>query len=161
MISIEVRAQIVQRQLNQLAAQLDDRRAVNQAVGAKLFQLVMDNFASESHDGEPWAALAPSTVDARIRKATNNKRKRAALRAGLSITQILQDTGAMRQSFLPFSDNEVAGVGSRSEREHADLSKIHEEGIGVPRRPMLPSKARALEAALVIYGHFVERAVHQ
>jgi phage gpG-like protein len=144
MISVEIRAQEAQRRLNRLAAQLQNRRPVNKILSAKLFAMVMENFDNEAHDGQPWLDLAPSTW--------RWKRKRG-------YEKILQNTGALRQSFLPFSDNNSAGVGALSVRKHADISKKHEEGIGVPKRPMLPGRAKALEQAIIIYEAFIERAV--
>lgn len=143
MISVEVRAEEAQRRLNKLAQQLENRRPVNKLLSTKLFAMVMENFDREGHEGVPWADLAPSTW--------RWKRKRG-------YDKILQNTGALRQSFLPFSDNDSAGVGALSIREHADISAKHEEGIGVPKRKMLPSNAKALEQAVVIYGAFIQRA---
>ena len=82
MISVEVRAQQAQTRLRQLARDLGDRRAANAGVAAKLAALVFRNFQEESHDGEPWAPLAPSTERAKER---------------LGYDKILQNTGALRQ----------------------------------------------------------------
>ena len=147
-----------QRALNKLARQLDDRRTVNLALSVKLQEMVFRNFDTEAHDGTPWATLAPSTI--------RWKEKRG-------YSKILQNTGALRASFLPFHDNDLAGVGAVSMKggvpgdppgasRPADLAKIHEEGLGhVPARPMLPGRALALEEAVNIYGWFVERAVRE
>lgn len=143
MITVQVRAQRAAGALRRLARELGDRRAANQALSDKMFQMVADNFDTESHDGEPWVDLAPST-------------RRWKERRGYD--KILQNTGALRQSFLPFSDNDQAGVGALSALEHAELSEKHERGIGVPARPMLPSRARALEEAVEVYGFFLGRA---
>lgn len=144
MISVQVNAVLAQTRLRKLAATLGNRVPTNKAVAAKLTAMVLRNFDTESHDGEPWAALAPSTTDAKKRAGKE---------------KILQWTTAMKQSFLPFSDNNLAGVGALSSKEHAELSKIHEEGIGLPARPMLPGRGPALEEAIKIYSLFVSRAV--
>jgi phage gpG-like protein len=149
MLTVEVKAGEAQRKLKRLADTLSDRRQVNKALSVSLWNMVQRNFQTESHDGKPWEKLAPSTIRARERK-----QKKA-----ISRFKILQDTGALRQSFDFFSDNDLAGVGSVASKGHADLSIIHELGLRVPARPMLPARAKALAEALNIYGHFVERAV--
>lgn len=157
MITAQIQSARTQGALNQLARQLADRQVVNHALSLKMFQMVQDNFESESFDGDPWVDLAPST--------RRWKEKRG-------YEMILQNTGALRQSFLPFSDNTLAGVGAQSmasvvagdppkAKRPRDLAKIHEEGIGVPQRRMLPSRARALEEAVSIYGYFVARAAQR
>lgn len=163
MITIEVEAMRAQRVLGKLARQLDDRRGVNKDLSIKLQEMVFRNFDNESHDGAPWAGLAPSTLRARERRQ----------KKVLTLAKILQVTGALRASFLPFHDNDLAGVGAVSMKGSVpgdppgakrpwDLAKIHEEGLGhVPARPMLPGRALALEKAVNIYGWFVERAVRE
>lgn len=144
MITLELRAQLAQGALSKLARQLADRRPANRALSIELDKMVEDNFEREAHDGQPWVELAPST--------RRWKEKRG-------YDKILQNTRAMRQSFLPFYDNDVAGVGALSTKLHADISETHEKGLGhVPARPMLPSRARGLAGAIQVYGVFVERA---
>lgn len=47
--------------------------------------------------------------------------------------KLLQDSGRLRLSFLPFASKTNAGIGSR-----LPYSKAHHEGIGVPERRLLP-----------------------
>ncbi len=63
--------------------------------------------------------------------------------------RILQDTGRLRNSFLPFADAKRAGIGSR-----LPYSKKHERGDKVHKRRMLP-KSREVRGDLTdIYeGH--------
>lgn len=139
----------VRGRLLRLAGQIKDRTSVNAVVAGKMWAMVMENFKTESHEGEPWEPLAPSTIERRQKKQDGK-------------VAILQDTGALRQSFMPFSNNDLAGVGSVSSREHSKLSEIHEEGLGnVPARPMLPSEGRAIAEAIKIYDHYIGRAIRQ
>lgn len=50
--------------------------------------------------------------------------------------KLLQDTGRLRASFKPFADANKAGIGSS-----LDYAPVHEKGIGVPIRRMLPQHA--------------------
>ena len=150
MLTVTAKTEVVSRELRRIAGKLADRRVVNRQLSIDLHKMVMRNFESESHDGKPWAPLATSTIRGRERRQ----------KKPINLFKILQDTGYMRQSFDFFSDNDQAGVGAVESKAHAELSVIHELGLGhVPARPMLPSRERALEAALLVYGHFVARAV--
>lgn len=138
----------VRGRLQRLASKTSNRIGVNAVVAGKLWSMVMENFKSESHEGEPWEPLAPSTIE---RRQTKRGGKVA----------ILQDTGQLRQSFESFSNNDLAGVGSVSSRKHAELSEIHQEGLGnVPARPMLPSEKRAQAEAVKIYDVYIRRAAN-
>lgn len=150
MLTVTARTEATSRELNRIAGRLADRRVVNRQLSIDLHKLVLRNFQQEGHEGKPWEPLKPSTVRARERRQ----------KKPIDLFKILQDTGYMRQSFDFFSDNDQAGVGAVESKAHAELSVIHELGLGhVPARPMLPSRERALKAAMDVYGHFVARAV--
>lgn len=53
--------------------------------------------------------------------------------------KLLQDTGRLRGSFQSFYTPKNAGIAS-----DVPYSKIHEEGIGVPQRRMLPERAEVI-----------------
>jgi len=54
--------------------------------------------------------------------------------------KILQDTGRLRNSFLPFSNRKLAGIGS-----DLPYSKSHEFGVGaLPIRRMLPRRREVI-----------------
>lgn len=79
---------------------------------------------------------------------------------------ILQDTGALRASFRPFSDGWEAGVGAGvyssrgAEDAPWDLAAIHQEGRGrVPARPMLPTAEQAKQIGLRVYNAELARVV--
>lgn len=65
--------------------------------------------------------------------------------------RILQLTGRLRISFLPFADKKTAGIGSK-----LPYSKAHEEGIGVTRRRMLPKQSDVFDDLRKIYGSHVK-----
>jgi len=162
--------------LQRTGAALKDRRTPNRAAAAQLYQFVIKNFETEGGmtEGGRWKELAPSTVLARYRKSAGAKRRatvKAGLRLGLSgsdigglsglVFRILQDTGHLRQSFEPFSDEDEAGVGARASFG-VNYATVHEEGSEdgrIPQRKMLPSEAQALEIGVRVYGFYVERAI--
>jgi phage gpG-like protein len=68
--------------------------------------------------------------------------------------KLLQDTGALRISHLPFSSNSDAGIGS-----WLPYSKFHQEGIGVPRRRTLPERVEVSDAISQLFNEHVKRAL--
>jgi len=58
-----------------------------------------------------------------------------------SNAKLLQDTGRLRASFLPFASKNNAGIGSK-----LPYSKKHEEGLdGLPQRRILPVKNEVIK----------------
>jgi len=162
--------------LNDLALGLSDRRVPNKQLSVQLEGFVLNNFDQEGALRGGWEPLKPSTILARLRKSPAGKRAKGlagalakagrksadiAATTGAGLVKILQDTGAMRQSFAAFSDNDVAGVGARSGAQHAELTAIHEYGDpsrNIPARPMLPTPDQALQMAYDVYEAYVEKA---
>lgn len=63
--------------------------------------------------------------------------------------KLLQDTGRLRASFTPFSTEDTAGIYSDT-----SYAEKHEQGVGVPRRRMLPEKMDVIEdVRKIIKGH--------
>jgi len=57
--------------------------------------------------------------------------------------KILQDTGRLKASFLPFASDKNAGIGSK-----LPYSKKHEKGLeGLPKRRILPVKSEVIKTA--------------
>lgn len=97
---------------------------------AWLHKWVMENFEGEGDKVGKWAPFSPVTL--RSIERTDPGRMPAKL---------LQKTGALRQSFLPFATSTNAGVGSK-----LDYSKKHEEGEGrLPARRMLPRRGEVIK----------------
>jgi len=142
--------------LRALQAQIGNRSVPNRQVATQLYAEVMHYFDSQGNAGVPWAPLAPSTL-------------RTYARKGEAHPRILERTGHLRASWLPFSDDEVAGVGARSAVsiepegvDAADLAIIHELGTDhIPARPMLPSRERGLEIAMQVYNAYIARAAQE
>jgi len=139
---IEVRVTATSDALRKLGRQLGDRRQANQALANQMSSWVARNFDAEGALGQtPWAALAPSTAKAKLKK--------------YGALHILEGSGFLRASFSRFGyDNDSATVGS-----DVLYSKYHEEGgEHLPRRPMLPPPDVALRDAVDVYQLFIDRA---
>jgi phage gpG-like protein len=189
MILAEIHAKKVLLALQHYSMQLQpaERANVNRKLSIDLQAWVFRNFKTEGKLASPigWAKHAPSTIQARARKI-RGKKKRAAVRKlyrqGATRAQvaeatgskyggrfpILQDTGALRQSFLPFATADIAGVGAvqyvnfRGGKAPTDLAAVHEFGNkarNIPRRKMLPNKVQATEMALKVYQLHVKRMI--
>lgn len=169
--------------LKDSALRLKDRRTPNRMVSVYLYQWVMQNFDSEGRKtGTRWKELSPRTIRARLGKSGGSKKAKKlaykSLAAGkrffsirneqiaMSLAgkigkpvsiKILQDTGNLRQSFKPFSDNNVAGVGAQASYG-VDYSKAHEYGDPknhIPQRRMLPRPQEVERDVLKIYNKHV------
>ena len=68
--------------------------------------------------------------------------------------KLLQDTGRLRASFLPFASKNDAGIGS-----DLPYSKIHQEGKGVPKRRVLPQKGEVFDDAKKILENHVIKSI--
>jgi len=65
--------------------------------------------------------------------------------------KILQDTGRLRLSFLPFADSKDAGVGSK-----LDYAEKHDKGIRIQRRRILPEHREVDDDLFKLYDQHVE-----
>lgn len=105
----------------------------NKKASIALYQWVLRNFQGEGELAGGWEPLAESTI---------------AYKQAHGYSKILQNTGALRASFLPYSDDKIAAVGSP-----LHYSLYHEEGsASLPQRRMLPDEEATQEIALRIYG---------
>jgi phage gpG-like protein len=106
---------------NQRAAKgMKDMITPHKRIAVFLDQWVQRNFKTEGGKVGGWKPLSDSTVASRRQGA------------GAGGAKILQDTGRLRLSFLPFASKSRAGIGS-----DLPYSKIHEKGINVQMRRML------------------------
>ncbi len=87
----------VMREFERYAKRVQNRRAANAQLAARMLEAIEDNFRAE---GRPtrWAPLAASTLKQR--------------RLGAKGAKILQASGKLAASITPFSDNNLAGVGT-------------------------------------------------
>ncbi len=68
--------------------------------------------------------------------------------------KLLQDTGRLRLSMLPFATKRNAGIGSE-----LPYSKHHEEGEGVPMRRLLPVHAEVKHVLRAMFGKHIDSAI--
>ena len=68
--------------------------------------------------------------------------------------KLLQDTGRLKFSFIPFHNKKDAGIGS-----DLPYSEFHEKGKGVPKRRMLPVFGEVKSDIDKIYKGFVNEVV--
>lgn len=105
----------------------------NKKASIVLYQWVLRNFQGEGELAGGWAPLAEATI---------------AYKEAHGYRMKLQNTGALRASFLPYSDDKIASVGSP-----LWYSRTHEEGTGrVPQRKILPTAEQAQPLVMPIYG---------
>lgn len=172
-----ISADVALDQFRTLAREIGNRKQANEQLAVELWKWVEQNFEQQGLlTGTPWQELSPETIAQRLAKSRGSKGVRALARGmfrqgalsaevfeetGMGLFMILQDTGAMRQSFDWFADNDQAGVGSVSSHEHADLTAIHQYGDptrNIPARPMLPDREQALELAVAVYDWHIQNA---
>jgi len=119
----------VRKRITDIHGALADTTRVHKKISIMLDSWVQRNFKSEGGSVGGWA---PITRQGRI----------------------LQDTGRLRLSFLPFADKDNAGIGS-----DLDYSEKHEKGIGVSRRRMLPKINEVNDQIVKRYNIHVEGSI--
>ncbi len=131
-------------------AELQDKRDPNQRVMVYLDGWVQRNFKTEGGKVGGWVPLAAGgrwkTTAAGVRKFDPD-------------AKILQDTGRLRLSFVPFERDRgnVVGIGS-----DVPYSEKHEYGEGnLPQRRMLPRRSEIIEDVRRIFSQFVGNAVRR
>ena len=144
---IQTHLEYNQRQLDRLKKAADEARAkVRDASPAYrrsavyLDQWVQRNFRTEGGAVGGWEPFA------RGGRPDDGKIDQSA--------KLLQDTGALRLSFRPFATKKNAGIGS-----DLDYSELHEEGIGVPQRRMLPKREEVRQPIRDILDQYVDHDI--
>lgn len=161
-ISVSVNQPVLDTLKAKLAAARDglknDGPAMRQ-VAVYLDQWVQRNFKGQGSNVGNWV---PFTYGGRLalKDASKSKAKKKMMQANAqsidghrwinTSAQLLQDTGALRLSFLPFVRKGLAGIGS-----DLPYSKPHEDGEGVPQRRMLPKNAEVETPVFSILENFV------
>ncbi len=131
--------------LRQVMRRVRNPTMANRQVSVWLARWVNDNFKSEGGNVGKWK---PFKAGGRLRNGRVD-----------TTAKLLQDTGALRASFLPFHSRKVAGIGA-----NAPYSIYHELGIpsrGLPSRRMLPlaSDTKVTNAIIRIYDTFIRKAL--
>lgn len=116
---LEPTVQEMKGRLDKKRRELADMSPVMGQVAVFLDQWVQENFKTEGGKVGGWLPFA------RGGRMRNGKLDTSA--------KLLQDTGRLRLSFLPFASKTDAGIGSRQ-----PYSEAHHLGIGVPERRLLP-----------------------
>lgn len=150
-ISVVVNQPVLDTLKAKLAAARDglqnDGPAMRQ-VAVYLDQWVQRNFKGQGSNVGNWV---PFAYGGRLTtKAKANAKSIEGRRYIQTNAQLLQDTGALRLSFLPFVRKGVAGIGS-----DLPYSKPHEEGEGVPQRRMLPKNEEVQPQVFEMLENFV------
>lgn len=139
----------VERRVKRMAAEFTraQREIPNRKIASAMHSRVMRNFRNEEGEGAPWAPLAPRTI--------RWKQKRG-------YSKILQNTGLLRASFAWSSTPDRASVFAQPihgapDKRPPNIALFHQEGGKfLPRRPMLPSRAQALDIAIKVYNLEIE-----
>ena len=114
---------------------------IAKVAGLDILAFVADNFQTEGRaGGAPWKPLSPVTIGRR-RKG----------RGGLISDRILQDTGRLKQSFIPGApENVFRQFGGKGVDVGTTLfyAPPHEFGTSrIPQRKMLPTREKAQQIA--------------
>lgn len=105
----------------------------NKKASVRLYQFVLRNFQDEGALVGGWVPLAPSTI---------------AYKQEHGYSRMLQNTGNLRASFLPYADDKIARVGSP-----LAYSAAHDQGTArIPQRRLLPNEEDVQPMVLEIYG---------
>lgn len=132
----------------------EQRELANRQAGVQLHGDVIRTFAAQGQtQGRPrWLPL----------KFGGRWKGKGKGRRFQTVYQLLQDTGALRNAYIPLHDDSQAGVGAQSLKAHADLAVVHQFGLpakNIPARPMLPTAEHALGVVTRIYGLSIQKAV--
>lgn len=119
-VKVEPTAAEMQRSLDRKRKELANFSPLMAQVAIFLDQWVQENFKTEGGKIGGWLPFKSGG-----RRLRNGEFDTSA--------KLLQDSGRLRASFLPFASKKDAGIGSKM-----DYSKAHQEGIRVPERRMLP-----------------------
>lgn len=118
----------IRKHLREQRAAIKDLKTPLAQASVYLDQWVQKNFKSEGGSVGGWEPFAQSTLD--YMEKYDNKRSPAKL---------LQRTGRLRLSFVPFSSAKESGIGS-----DLPYSKSHNSGTSrIPERKLLPESGKA------------------
>ena len=119
-------------------------------IGIMLDRWVLTNFKTEGGLVGGWK---PFTYGGRVTtKKKGNAQSTANRRHIDGSAKLLQDTGVLRSSFVPFHTKYNVGIGS-----NIKYAPPHEEGIGhVPKRRMLPKDEDVRVKIKKILGDYIK-----
>ena len=141
-IKMKPTAKELKRRHDRRLKELKDLTTPMRQASTYLDRWVQQNFKTEGGKGEKWQ---PFKVGGRYK---NGKIDTSA--------KLLQDTGRLRASFLPFATRKNAGIGS-----DLPYSEAHEKGLGhLPKRRMLPLHSEVDDDLRDIIEDHVGRAIN-
>lgn len=142
-VSLELRVNKVASGMGRFSDSLLDFTVPNRQIGIQLYGWVLKNFnAGGANQSPSWRPLAPATLKQKAKQGYSSKP--------------LIRKGNLRNSFAPFSDANIVGVGARASFG-VDYAQIHQQGgAKIPQRDMLPPRPYALSSATKIYQLHVE-----
>lgn len=149
-VSIKSNASKITKQLSRANASLTDFEKPNRLISIALYSWTLRNFNTQGRVGgaTPWAPLAESTI----------KRKKK-----LGKTQPLVITGNLRQSFAPFYDAKVSGVGAQASAFKGIKGDyavyLHEGTSKMPARNLLPTPDIGKDIGTKVYGKHLENVM--
>ena len=109
-----------------------------------LDQWVQRNFKSEGGKVGGWKPFAQSTLE-----------HIAQTDPGRQPAKLLQRTGRLRSTFLPFASDDDAGIGS-----NLFYSKFHNEGLGrLPQRRLLPTRDLVMADIRRIFKNYTTEVI--
>lgn len=122
-------ASVVQKLLAAKSAGMANTLPAYKKASIYLDKWVQENFKSEGGKVGGWVPFSPYTL-VMIQKYDPSR----------TPAKLLQKTGRLRSSFVPFATSKNAGIGSE-----LPYAKTHEEGFGnIPMRRMLPKRQEVI-----------------
>jgi len=118
----------IRAKLKKMSSHIDNMSIPHKKISIMLDQWVQRNFKTQGGQVGGWAAI---------------KREGS----------ILQLSGRLRLSFIPFFDKKDAGIGSE-----LPYSKKHNEGIGVKKRRILPELSEVKRDITSVYNDHIRKA---
>lgn len=132
----------LRKQQENVKKQLDESSAMYARISVWLDRWVQINFKTEGGNVGRWLPF----------RAGGRREAGGGLDAS---AKLLQDSGRLRASFLPFHSRRNAGIGS-----DLDYSEVHNEGLGgLPQRRMLPKRVEVIDDVRKIIVQFVRKAI--
>ena len=129
----------LQKKFRNLALKGGDRRNLLGRIGIQVLNEVSANFDAQGNEGKPWVPL---------RAATLERRRKGRGKGG---GRILEDTGALRRSFVMAANEREVKVGTPT-----IYAPPHEFGFKhIPQRKMLPEQKRGLQLGIDTAEKFI------
>ena len=131
---------LVKAQLRKMANRAVDFTLVHKQAAIMLDKWVQKNFKNEGRGlSDRWP---PFKIGGRWIKGSGVD----------ASAKLLQDTGALRASHMPFHNKDDAGIGS-----NLPYSKAHQLGEGVPQRRTLPERGEVEKALQDLFEEHTRR----